>query len=289
MAFLRRSRRADDEPANEPRWGSDDTPDRIAETMARDFSDAPLPTEPDGYLYGPVAQGLAMAGPMTAPHHGCWNSLTDNGDLTPGNIRYFLFDVWQISDADDWMDRLNRLVSSAYGDWVAYQAADVRRRARRERDVTMLDDAVWERELRAEAERIEQPEKYADALVESIPGIRAAEDTLRRARLLGADEEVEALDAYDYVRAANLARWGVSIGWGGPELVRNVALATRDAAIEHYSSWRAYGLGMSAGRIVTYPDTYGKEVVTTIEWVRPFLDSIHSPWNHLPFPTEPLD
>ncbi|MGC5248300.1 hypothetical protein ACPXB3_15425 [Gordonia sp. DT219] len=45
---------------------------------------------------------------------------------------------------------------------------------------------------------------------------------------------------------------------------------------------------MSAGRIVTYPDTWGKEVVAVIEWLRPFLDSVHSPWNHLPFPTEPL-
>ncbi|WOC12721.1 DUF1266 domain-containing protein [Gordonia sp. MP11Mi] len=288
MALLRRSRRSTDDHA-EPDWGSGDSPEKLADVMARDFTSAPLPVDVDGYLYGPVAQGLAMSGPLVAANEGRWNSLTDVGDLTPGNVRYILNDVWGIEDADVWMDRLNRLVSGGYGDSTAYHAADIRRDARRTRDVPTLDDATWERALRDEAARIEAPPGYAESLVESIPGIRMAEDTLRRARLLAPDEEVEALDAYDYVRAGNVARWGVVEGWGDESIVRNVALATRDAALEHYSSWRAYGLGMSAGRIVTYPDTWGREVVDAIEWVRPFLDSIHSPWNHLPFPTEPLE
>lgn len=288
MALFGRLRRSGSD-ASEPDWGAGDTPERLAEVMARDFTSAALPVEADGYLYGPVAQGLAMSGPMVAASEGRWNSLTDVGDLDPGTVRYILNDQWGIDDADVWMDRLNSLVSSGYGDWIAYHAADIRREARRSRDVPTLDDATWERALRDEAVRLESPPGYADALVETIPGIRAAEDTLRRARLLASDEEVEALDAYDFVRAGNLARWGVMEGWGEVNIVRNVALATRDSALEHYSSWRAYGLGMSAGRIVTYPDTWGREVVDAVEWVRPFLDSIHSPWNHLPFPTEPLD
>ncbi|GAB17556.1 hypothetical protein GOEFS_035_00880 [Gordonia effusa NBRC 100432] len=269
-------------------WGKDDSPEKLAEVMARDFTSAPLPVEVDGYLYGPVAQGLAMSGPMVASTDGIWNSLTDVGTLSADNVRYILNDMWGINDAEVWMDRLNRLVSSGYGKWIAYHAADIRRDAKRVRDLPTLDDLTWERAIREEAARNETWSEYADATVEAIPGIRAAEDTLRRARLLAADEEVEALDAYDYVRAGNLARWGVLQGWGEPQIVLNVALATRDAALERYSSWRAYGLGMSAGRIVTYPETWGKDVVDTIEWVRPFLDSVHSPWNHLPFPTEPL-
>ncbi|MGC4935076.1 DUF1266 domain-containing protein [Gordonia sp. DT30] len=291
MAFRRRLRQAADDAAQDdsPReWGAKDSPEKLADVMARDFTSAALPVDVDGYLYGPVAQGLAMSGPMVAANSGRWNSLTDIGDLTPGNVKYILNDVWGIEDAEVWMDRLNRLVSSRYGDSVAYHAADIRRAARATRDVPTLDDATWERALRDEAARLEASTEYADVLVASIPGIRAAEETLRRARLLAPDEEVEALDAYDYVRAGNLARWGVIEGWGDINIVRNVALASRDSAIEHYSSWRAYGLGMSAGRIVTYPDTWGKEVVAVIEWLRPFLDSVHSPWNHLPFPTEPL-
>ena len=288
MALFGRSRRSGDEPSTTD-WGGRDSPERIAEIVARDYSTAPVPVEPDGYLYGPVAQGLAMSGPMSIQNNAPWNSFTDNGDLTAANVRYILTETWGITDADDWMGRLHRLVSSGYGDWVAFHAADVRRHARRTRDVSTLDDATWERELRADAQRAERPDGFADALVESIPAIRAAEVTLRRARLLAAVEEGEALDAYDFVRAGNLARWGVTMGWGEPDIVRRVALATRDAATEHYSSWRAYGLGMSAGRIVTYPDTWGKEVGDVIEWVRPFLDSVHSPWNHLPFPTERLD
>ncbi|MGC5248301.1 hypothetical protein ACPXB3_15430 [Gordonia sp. DT219] len=178
MAFRRRLRQAADDAAQDdsPReWGAKDSPEKLADVMARDFTSAALPVDVDGYLYGPVAQGLAMSGPMVAANSGRWNSLTDIGDLAPGNVKYILNDVWGIEDAEVWMDRLNRLVSSRYGDSVAYHAADIRRAARATRDVPTLDDASWERALRDEAARLEASTEYADVLVASIPGIRAAE------------------------------------------------------------------------------------------------------------------
>lgn len=186
------------------------------------------------------------------------------------------------------MEVLGGLLDGVYGNSLAYHAAEVRTAAKQRRDVRVLDDATWAQELAAQAQHLEAPAGWAEALIESIPDIHAAEDTLRRARLLAADEEVEALDGYDLVRVCNVAKWGLAVGWGGPHVVRNVALAARDRVLVNHSSWRSYGLSVAAGRIVTYPDTFGKQVVQTIDWVRPFMDSRHSPWNNLPFPTEPV-
>ncbi|WP_026919623.1 DUF1266 domain-containing protein [Gordonia shandongensis] len=268
---------------------SGDTPEQIAAAVDRDYTDHVLPVDPAGTLYGPIAQGLALAGPMAAPNEVRWNSLTDLGNW--GHDRqaeYALTEDWGISTEEYWMEVLGALLDGRYGDSVAYHAAKVRTEAKRRRDLSVLDDAAWAQELSAEAQRLEAPPEWAQALVESIVDIRTAENTLRRARLLAADEEVEALDGYDLVRVGNVAKWGLAMGWGGPHVVRNVALAARDSVLVNHSSWRSYALSVAAGRIVTYPDTFGRQVVQTIEWVRPFMDSAHSPWNNLPFPTEPV-
>ncbi|WP_341258008.1 DUF1266 domain-containing protein [Gordonia malaquae] len=285
MALFNR-RRDDADPLV---WGSRDNPERIATAVNRDYTTADIPVDPQGTLYGPVAQGLSLSGPMASPQNVKWNSLTDLGNFAAaGEVEQTLTQVWGIEDEEYWFTVLNRLVAGQYGDSIAYHAADIRTAAKRRRDVHTLDDNTWAHELTAESDRLEAPDGYADALIEAIGPIRMAEQQLRAARLLAADEEVEALSGYDLVRVCNVARWGVAFGWGGPHVVRNVALAARDSVLANHSSWRSYALSVTAGRMVTYPDTYGREVVDAIEWVRPYLDSRNSPWNHLPFPTEPV-
>lgn len=269
--------------------GPADSPEQIAAAVNRDYSDHVIPVDPEGPLYGAVAQGLALSGPMAMASDTPWNSQSQVGSATvPFDAKYTLTKVWGIRNAEEWMRALGLLLDCQYGDALAYQAADIRTKAKRQRDVPILDDATWTQELINESARLGAPEGYSDVLAASIPGIRAAEDTLRQARLLAADEEVEALSGYDLVRVGNLARWGVAMGWGEPHVVANVAVAAHDSVLVNHSSWRSYALSVSAGRIVTYPDSWGREIVDAIEWVRPFLDSRHSPWNHLPFPDAPV-
>lgn len=278
-----RDRFVDDEDAEHMRVA--ESPEGIAAAIARDYRQEPIPTDPHGYLYGPLAQGLALSAPMVVANDAAWNSLTDVGSA---DVKYFMSEVWGITDREDWMERLNALVNGQYGDSVAYHAAIVRTRVRTVRDQPRVSDADWAAALRDEAARVEAPTAYADALCATIPAIHAAEQTLRQAHLLGADEEVVALDGYDYLRAGNIARWGVHLGFGSSDIAANVAIACRDSASQLYGNWREYALGVLAGRIVTYPESWGRHVTCGIEMMRPFLDSINSPWTNIPFPDEPV-
>ena len=289
MGIFNRFRDRDVETETPEReWGADDTPERIAEAVNRDYTREVFPVDPEGPFYGPVAQGLSLSGPMGSASNVKWNSYTDLGDIPMSDVRDIVNNMWSIHTEDEWMNALNRLLNGTWGDSYSYRAADIRTEAKRRRDVPVLDDATWAQEIRDLGAREDASAQYIAGLVASIPEIRTVEDTMRRARLLSVDEEVEAMNGYDLVRLGNMARWGVAMGWGSPTIVENVALHSRDVVLENHSSWRSYGLSLTAGRMVTYPETWGKLVVGAIEWVRPYFDSVHSPWNHLPFPDSPV-
>ena len=254
--------------------------------MRIDYRNAPIQADPSGYFYGPVAQGLALSAPLTLVNEACWNSLTDAGSMSDPEIRGTISDMWGIKDAEQWRSTLGDLADCDFGDWIADHATVVRTRTKARLDIPVLDDAAWSQALVEEVQRVGADPDYLAALHDRIPKIRFAEASLRTARLLGADEEVQALRGYDLVRAGNIARWGVRLGYGETHVVRTVALASRDNVVDVYSSWRDYGLGLTAARIVNFPDTFGRNLVDAIDMLRPLLDSVKSPWNNLPFPTE---
>ncbi len=262
-----------------------ESPGALAEALQRDFRGAPIRTDPRGHFYGPLAQGLALAAPMAHAFDGAWNSLTDVGVI---QVRAAL-KLWDISDAASWQAVLHGLVNSEpeHEREAVYRAVAVRTEVKRARELPLLDDAAWAAALRDEASRLDADEQYAEALCTAIGPIRAAEDILRAAHLLGGDEEVQALNGDEYEWAVCLARCGVALGYGDPQVTAQVALACRNSAALRYSSWRDYALGSYAGTLVAYPDER-QHPVSAIEEVRPFLDSVNSPWTHLPFPTEPV-
>ncbi|MFT3901180.1 MAG: DUF1266 domain-containing protein [Gordonia sp. (in: high G+C Gram-positive bacteria)] len=261
-----------------------DSPEQVAAAMAVDYSRAPITADPDGPLYGMLAQGLALGAPLTVMHDGtAWNSVYDCGEDDTEDCRYLLTEVWGIGSEEHWLEVISRLVDGEYGDSEAYWAVRMRTRARRRLGGPRVDDAAWTAEI-ASAFTEPENEKFIEQIASAIPRVHAAENQLRAAHLLDSDEEVEHCDAYDYTRAISVARWGVRFGWGTPNVVPNVAVDVARRAALDYSSWRAYALGWDLGRIVTYTETWGRQTVQSIEAIRPLLDSVASPWRNLPFP-----
>ncbi|MFT3717075.1 MAG: DUF1266 domain-containing protein [Gordonia sp. (in: high G+C Gram-positive bacteria)] len=260
------------------------TPEEIDAAIRRDYSEFTCDSLPHGPLYGPLAQGLAVICPLSVSHGGWWNSLKSVGHHNAAEG----LELYGATDPESWMEILNRLVNASWGDSVAYHATAIRTRYKRARDLPTITDADWAAALDAEAQRLEAPADYAAALRESIPGIRHAEDRGRQSQLLGADEEAEALDGYDFMRAGAVAKWGVNVGWGEEHVVANVAMICRDAASQLYTGWREYAIGCNVGRIVTYPDTWGNGIADSLLMMRPLLDNPESPWNNIPFPAEPV-
>ena len=87
-----RDRFVDDEDAEHMRVA--ESPEGIAAAIARDYRQEPIPTDPHGYFYGPLAQGLALSAPMVVANDATWNSLTDVGDA---DVKYFMSQVWGIT------------------------------------------------------------------------------------------------------------------------------------------------------------------------------------------------
>ncbi|WP_440713773.1 DUF1266 domain-containing protein [Gordonia sp. FQ] len=259
-----------------------DTREEIDAAIRRDYSAIPCAALPDGPLYGPLAQGLAVVCPMSVSHGGWWNSLTSVGHMEPREG----LDLYGITDAEGWMNALNSLVNSGWGDWHSYEAVQIRTRYKRARELPTITDADWASAIDAEVAGAGGSPEFAEALRGAIPGIRRAEDTVRMSQLLGADEEAEALDGYDYLRAGAVAKWGVNVGYGEKHVVANVAMMCRDSASDLYSGWREYAIGCNVGRIVTYPDTWGNGIADALFMMRPLLDNPESPWNNIPFPAE---
>ncbi|MFT4199724.1 DUF1266 domain-containing protein [Gordonia sp. (in: high G+C Gram-positive bacteria)] len=269
-------------PENSPDNG--DTPEGIAAAMAADYTDAAIPVDPDGPLYGMLAQGLALGAPLTIMgSHTPWNSVRDCGDYDTDDCRELLMEVWGLPTEERWLEVIGQLVDGEYGNGEAYWAVRARTMARRRLGVSMVDDDTWRAQI---DEMFAEPEqrKYVDPISSAIEQVHVAENQMRAAHVLDADEQVEHCEAYDYTRAVAVARWGVRYGWGTPSVVPNVAVAVARRASYDYSSWRGYALGWDLGRIVTYPDTWGRRFAESIAALRPLLDSPASPWNNQPFP-----
>ncbi|GED99135.1 DUF1266 domain-containing protein [Gordonia crocea] len=270
-----------------------DSPAEIAAAGAADYRDAVLPVDPSGPLYGVVAQGLALGAPLTLMNSRTpWNALWDCGQMDAAECRLMLTDTWGVTDEDHWLAVINRLVDGEYGAGEAYWAVRARTRARRRLGLRVVDEATWVAEIETIFADSEQ-QRFVAPITAAIDEVNRAETIMRAAHVLDIDEQVAHCDAYDYTRAVSVARWGVRSGWGTPFTVANVAVAVARRAALDYTSWRDYALGWDAGRIVTYPDTWGRAFVPSIRAVRSLLDSPVSPWNNLPFPdpedAEPSD
>lgn len=257
-------------------------------TVDQDYTDSAVPADPHGPLYGPIAQGLALSGPMSLPTDTPWNALAQVGGIggwVDGEA--MLAEYFAVTNADGWTEGLDSLLNGVGVDDAAHQSVDIRTAAKRKHAAQFVDDAEWARALRTEADRLGMAQDQADALTASIPRVRAAEDLLRETRLLEDGEEVDSLHCWPYAYLCNVARWGVTAGWGPPSIVSDVALRAHDHVQHYHSSWRSYALAVGAGIIVNLPDTAPGELIINLGQIRHFLESRHSPWNNVPFPTEP--
>lgn len=203
-----RDRFVDDEDAEHMRVA--ESPEGIAAAIARDYRQEPIPTDPHGYFYGPLAQGGTVGADGRRQRrdlelaHRCRRRRREVLHVAGLGHHRTAGTGWNGSTR--WST-----ASTAIPSPITRRSSDA---VRTVRDQPRVSDADWAAALRDEAARVEAPAGYADALCETIPAIHAAEQTLRQAHLLGADEEVVALDGYDYLRAGNIARWGVHLGFG---------------------------------------------------------------------------
>ncbi|CAM5373096.1 hypothetical protein SMICM304S_02444 [Streptomyces microflavus] len=134
---------------------------------------------------------------------------------------------------------------------------------------------------------------HAQDLGADADSVKAIEDLVRRimryeARfradgLLPPDGRVRTTVAYDYGRAVNLARWGLSEPLRPADAEQAIVYAGALSKSAH-RSWEEFSAGYSLGRVLRFDEEeYGPFYEKNVLAHRLLAESEGSPWRHIPW------
>ncbi|GED99136.1 DUF1266 domain-containing protein [Gordonia crocea] len=236
---------------------------------------ATIPVDPDGPLYGELAQGLALGALGAAGGATPWNAVRETG-TSAYSVRIDLEQVWGIHGAQDWF----AVVASMIGlqEFVEAEAMLVARApAVASGDYRAEDfDDLWRRWL---IDHDYGGDAY-DGTHHRLAEVTAVDEYLRGCGLLAPDGCVETIAGYTFGWAVRLARCGVQAGYAEAAEARQMILTARDSAARIFASWTEFAVSAVAGTLLHH----------TIDWddVRAAAATLlavdHSPWRALPFP-----
>ncbi|MFT4199723.1 DUF1266 domain-containing protein [Gordonia sp. (in: high G+C Gram-positive bacteria)] len=246
----------------------------LAEHAARD-----IPVDPDGPLYGHLAQGLAL-GALSAVGAGApWNSLTDVG-LPAYMMRIELEQTWGVHDSEDWFASMASMIGGQ--EFVEAEAMlDARSAAVARGDYRPDDhDDLWRQWL---IDHDYDAEVY-EGTRERLAQVNVVDDRLRDCGLLAPGARVTTIAGYVIAWSVRLARGGVVAGYAPPGEAVHMIMAARDSAARIFGSWTEFAVSCVAGTLLHH----------NIGWdelrgsVATLLSVDHSPWRALPFPLSDL-
>ncbi|MEI7034617.1 DUF1266 domain-containing protein [Streptomyces pratensis] len=243
-----------------------------------------LLTDSGGALRGPLAHGLAL-GAHLAVHNGLvWNRLGavyQDYALDRARLRR----PWGIQHRAEFRDRLGALMKNQL-------VGRVQEAVRRSRQTlaTRLGRtparAEWseavgralagrDAEDRAEADRAE-----ADR---ALHRFTRYEERFRADGLLPPDGRVRTTVAYDYGRAVNLARWGLSARYCTPAEAERAIVHAGALSKSAHRSWEEFSSGYALGRVLRFDEEeYGPFYEQCVLAHRLLTESEGSPLRHIP-------
>ncbi|URN16734.1 DUF1266 domain-containing protein [Streptomyces sudanensis] len=257
-----------------------------------------------GPLQGPVAFGLAVGAHLSVRNGEFWNTMGYHG----GGIRHErqrLEEWWGITTREDWSNALRRLLSADMVSDVWEFVLQVRRSLVQDYagpvSLEHWRDAV-EGVLRARAEAAAQPRLTPDGVIASrtvsptaiesrVAGVRRLvgriaryEARFRADGLLPEDGYVRTAEAWDYGRAAGMARWGLGARYG--TLAEAEAAVVRAGRLVHtnYRSWADFSAAYILGRCLHFDEEeFGEWYETALTGHRVLMSDPASPWLTIPW------
>ncbi|WP_159041824.1 DUF1266 domain-containing protein, partial [Streptomyces aureus] len=135
---------------------------------------------------------------------------------------------------------------------------------------------------------------HAQDLGASPAAVRHVESLVRRilryeARfradgLLPPDGRVRKTVAYDYGRAVNVARWGLTARFCAPPEAEQAIVHAGALARSAYGSWQDYSAGYALGRVLRFDgEEYGPFHEQNVAAHRVLTEHEGSPWRNLPW------
>ncbi|MCX4983662.1 DUF1266 domain-containing protein [Streptomyces sp. NBC_00572] len=235
-----------------------------------------------GPLHGPLASGLAC-GAHLAFHNGVpWN---DVGSAYVGYTDELetLRDMWGITDRAGWRKQLDALLDGRNSPPEPDFALRVRAELRSARGALPSPDE-WRETAAGHAQDLGAGPASVLHVEELVRRIVRYEARFRADGLLPPDGRVRKTVGYDYGRAVNLARWGLSARFCAPPEAEQAIVHAGALARSAYGSWQEYSAGYALGRVLRFDgEEYGPFHEQNVAAHRVLTEHEGSPWRNLPW------
>ncbi|MFD3499532.1 DUF1266 domain-containing protein [Streptomyces sp. NPDC058678] len=255
-----------------------------------------------GPLHGPVAHGLACGALLCVTNGSWWNAMAWHGTGYP-NERKRLREWWGITDRDEWLSALRRLIDCASHSSVWEFALTLRRTIARDFG-GHVDVGYW-RQAAANvirgrdagstvvtADGVTQvdplPAAETEARIEGVQRligrVTRYEARMRADGVLDEGRYVSSVDAWDLGRASKMARWGLGARFGSLEEAEAVVIKAGRTAARSYRSWQEFSAGYILGRCLHFDDEeFGSWYQDMVSAHRILMSDPGSPWLNIPF------
>lgn len=235
-----------------------------------------------GALRGPLAYGLACGAHLAVGNDVPWNEVGSVYQEYTSELR-MLRDSWDITDRAGWQQQLDFLLdarnSPAEPDFVLRVREELR---------AGLDEApppdLWRETAAGHAQDIGVGPGAVKDIEELVRRIIRYEARFRADGLLAPDGRVTTTVAYDYGRAVNLARWGLSARFCTPHEAEQAIVHAGALSKSAYRSWEDFSAAYALGRVLRFDEeSYGRYYQQNVDAHRILTEHEASPWRNIPW------
>ncbi|MBK3561475.1 DUF1266 domain-containing protein, partial [Streptomyces sp. MBT56] len=235
-----------------------------------------------GALHGPLAYGLACGVHLAIGNAVPWNEI---GTVYREYVdeREQLRDSWGITGHEGWRRQLDFLLDAANSppepDFV------LRVREQLAAAIGELPSAdLWRETAAGHAQDLGADAGTVKGIEDLVRRIMRYEARFRADGLLPPDGRVRTTVAYDYGRAVNLARWGLSARFCGPADAEAAIVYAGALSKSAHRSWEEFSAGYALGRVLRFDEEeYGPFYEQNVLAHRLLTESEGSPWKHIPW------
>ncbi|MFJ8843820.1 DUF1266 domain-containing protein [Streptomyces cyaneofuscatus] len=235
-----------------------------------------------GALHGPLAYGLACGAHLAIGNAVPWNEV---GTVYReyARERELLRDSWGITDTAGWRRQLDVLLDARNSppepDFV------LRAREQLAAGLGELPSAdLWRETAAGHAQDLGADAGTVKGIEDLVRRIMRYEARFRADGLLEPDGRVRTTVAYDYGRAVNLARWGLSARYCAPADAEQAIVYAGALSKSAHRSWEEFSAGYALGRVLRFDgESYGPFYEQNVLAHRLLTESEGSPWRHIPW------
>ncbi len=235
-----------------------------------------------GALHGPLAYGLACGAHLAVGNAVPWNEVGTAYHEYSCELE-LLRDSWGITEPVAWREQLDVLLDASNSPAEPDFVLRVREQLRAGLGEQPSAD-LWRETAAGHAQDVGAGHDTVRDIEELVRRIVRYEARFRADGLLPPDGRVTTTVAYDYGRAVNLARWGLSARFCVPHEAEQAVVHAGALSRSAYRSWEDFSAGYALGRVLRFDgEDYGDYYRSNVTAHRLLTESEGSPWRNIPW------